>query len=278
MKKAYRMWLRKAAREGNVDLRWKRIMEENDSGKFWKAINRKGEISPDQGSTQPTDSQFKTYFEELFNPVTEEDGEVSFEQTPNIPIMDDPFMLREMEIALRGMKKKKSFVGLSPALLVNLPMNWLMFFLTLFNVVFDSFYFPLDWCYSRLTVLFKSGDHMLYDNYRGISIMDTIAKLYDTLIMNRIKIWMDVDNCQAGIMEGRGCLEQMCTVRLLCDYVNYKKFKLYVLFIDYRKAYDKIPRSKLIECLKSVGCGRRMLKANYVMYRCTRNVLKNATV
>ena len=80
--------------------------------------------------------------------------------------------------------------------------------------------------------------------------MDTLAKLYDTLIMNRIKIWMDVDNCQARAMEARGFLEQICTLGLLCDYVNYKKFKLYVLFIDYRKAYDKIPRSKLIECLK----------------------------
>ena len=89
---------------------------------------------------------------------------------------------------------------------------------------------------------------------------------------------MDVDNCQAGVMEGRGCLEQICTLRLLCDYVNYKKFKLYVLFIDYRKAYDKLPSSKLIEYLKSVECGRRMLKAIYVMYRCTRNVLKSATV
>ena len=266
------------AREGSTDLRWKIIMEENDSGKIWRAINWKGEVGPDQSTTQPTDSQFKTHFEELLNPVSDEDGEPNFEQAPNIPILDDPFTFREMETALRNMKKKKSFVGISPALLTNLPMNWLMFFLTLFNVIFDSFCFPLTWCYSKLTVLFKSGDRMSCDNYRGISVMDTLAKLYDTLIMNRIKMWMDVDNCQAGAMEGRGCLEQIFALRLLCDYVNYKKCKLYVLFIDYRKAYDKVPRSKLIECLKSAGCGRRMLKAIYVMYRCTRNVLKSATV
>lgn len=90
--------------------------------------------------------------------------------------------------------------------------------------------------------------------------MDTLAKLYDTFIMNRLKLWMDVDNCQAGAMKGRGCLEHIFTLRLLCDYVKYKELKLYILFIDYRKAYNKVPRSKLIECLKSIGCGRRMLK------------------
>ena len=85
------------AREGSVDLRWKRIMEENDCGKIWKAINWKGEISTGHDATQPTDSQFKIHFEELLNPVTEEVGEVDCEQAPSIPILDDHFTFREME-------------------------------------------------------------------------------------------------------------------------------------------------------------------------------------
>lgn len=72
----------------------------------------------------------------------EENGEINFEQAPNIPILDDPFTFREMEIALRGINKKKSFVGISPALLANLPMSWLMFFLhcliLFFFIVFAS--------------------------------------------------------------------------------------------------------------------------------------------
>lgn len=49
-------------------------MEDNDSSKILRAINWKGESNPDQGRTQPTDGQFKTHFEELLNPVTEEEG------------------------------------------------------------------------------------------------------------------------------------------------------------------------------------------------------------
>ncbi len=90
------------AREGSVDLRRKRLMEENDCGKIWKAIDWKDEISSNEGSTQPTESQFKIFFEELLNPLMEEVGEVNFEQAPSIPIVDDPFTFREVETAVSG--------------------------------------------------------------------------------------------------------------------------------------------------------------------------------
>ncbi|MPC75122.1 hypothetical protein E2C01_069507 [Portunus trituberculatus] len=84
------------ARERSGDQRWKRLMEENDSGKIWKAVNWKGEINPNQGIAQFTDSDFKTHFEELLNPGTNDEGEIVFEEAPYIPILDDPFTSREM--------------------------------------------------------------------------------------------------------------------------------------------------------------------------------------
>ena len=258
--------------------RWKRLMEENDCKTIWKAINWKGEINTNREIEQPSDNAFKTHFERLLNPSGEDFSELDVEQSPYIPLLDDPFTPRELDQAINSMNKNKSFIGFSPALLVNLPVTWLMFLLTLFNVVFQGFCFPITWCFSKLIVIFKTGDRMLCDNYRGISIMDTLAKVYDTLIMNRLKIWMAIDKCQAGSMEGRGCLEQIFALRMLCDYAIHKKVKLYVLFIDYRKAYDKVPRQKLIQCLKSLGCGKIMLKAVYMMYKCTNNVLTSATI
>ena len=60
-------------------------MEENDSGKFWQVIHWKREISPDEGTIQPTDNQFKTHFEEILNPVTEEDGKVNLSRHQVFP-------------------------------------------------------------------------------------------------------------------------------------------------------------------------------------------------
>ena len=98
------------------------------------------------------------------------------------------------------------------------------------------------------------------------------------MIMNRLLLWFDIDKCQAGAQKGRSCLEQIFTLRILCSYALSKKCKLYVLFIDYSKAYDRVSRRKLIEVLKSRGCGRVMLKAIQAMYTCTKNVLKSAII
>ena len=57
------------------------------------------------------------------------------------------------------------------------------------------------------------------------------------------------------------------------DFAIFKKFKLYVVFIDFSKAYDRVPRNKMVEYMRSIGCGRVMLFALRGMYQCTYNVL-----
>ena len=108
--------------------------------------------------------------------------------------------------------------------------------------------------------------------------MDSLAKIYDTLIMNRLLLWCSIDKCQAGAQKGRSCLEQIFTLRMLSNFAIYRKQKLYVLFIDYSKAYDRVSRQKLIEVLKSLGCGKVMLSAIQSMYKCTKNILKTAVI
>lgn len=59
-------------------------------------------------------------------------------------------------------------------------------------------------------------------------------------------------------------MEQIMSLRLLCDYVRYKRVKLYAMFIYFIKAYD---RWQLVERLAALGCGRVMLLAIELMYK-----------
>lgn len=129
-----------------------------------------------------------------------------------------------------------------------------------------------------LITLYKSGNKLDCGNYRGISIMNTLAKNYDVLLMRRLRLWFSIDKCQAGAQVGRGCIEQILSLRLLMDYVFFKKKKLYVLFVDFSKAYDRVPREKFIECLKEKGCGKIMLMAIQKIYACTKSMLKSAII
>ena len=258
---------------------WARILETRDPKYIWKSLNWKGSFD-NREETQPSENIFKDHFERLLNQddTTVTNSDIELETAPYVPVLDDPFMCNEVDLAMNSLNQNKSYSGICPGILKALPASWFMFLMSIFNLVFTQCHYPLKWCFNKLFVLFKSGDRLSCDNYRGISIMDTLAKIYDTVIMNRLLLWFHIDKCQAGAQKGRSCLEQIFTLRLLISYVVHRKQKLYTLFIDYSKAYDRVSRRKLVEVLRSRGCGKIMLKAIQAMYSCTKNVLKSAII
>lgn len=71
--------------------------------------------------------------------------------------------------------------------------------------------------------IFKKGDRNNPDNYRGISVTNSIAKLYDMVICERLYQWFRPCREQAGVQQKRGCLEHIATLRLITDSARRKK-------------------------------------------------------
>ena len=77
--------------------------------------------------------------------------------------------------------------------------------------------------------IFKKGISKVCDNYHGISIMDYVGKLYDSMLCQRLHKWFKPDHEQAGAQSGRGCIEHMVSLRLLIDYAVSKRCKLFTI-------------------------------------------------
>ena len=73
-------------------------------------------------------------------------------------------------------------------------------------------------------------------------------------------------------------IEHIVTLRLLCDLARKKKFKLFVTFIDFSQAYDKVPRDVMFRVLKRLGCGVTMLLALVAMYKITHSVIGSTVI
>ena len=153
-----------------------------------------------------------------------------------------------------------------------------MLLTTFFNLIFSNARYHLSWSNAKLFMLFKRGNRKDPNNYRGISIINSIAKIFDMVLCNRLEQWFKPYREQAGAQKGRGCTEQIVTLRLLTDYAKKKKTKLFLTFVDFSKAYDVVPRNMLFMVLKQLGCGAAMLSIIIAMYSITKSVLGTAII
>ena len=168
--------------------RWKRILNTNDDKLLWKAVNWKGDIDFNGNDEEkPTDEEFKHHLENLFYPDGEEPlnvDELLADYNTTIPLLDSEITPEEVNhVILKQVKPNKSsgLDGVSPGLFHMLPAQWLLYLTMLLNVVFFSFY-PTSWMYAKLTMLFKKGNRLVCDNYRGISVINSITKIYDFVL------------------------------------------------------------------------------------------------
>jgi hypothetical protein len=198
--------------------RWKSLLESNDSKILWKAINWNGCLKE-----MPSDNEFRDHFEALLNPPVSPAIEVP--ESIYVPATDDPITPDEVDRAIRSLKPNKSGgpSGVQPGLLKLMPTNWIVFLAALFSAIMHSAYYPTTWSSTKLVTIFKKGARLSCDNYRGIALMDSLAKVYDIVLNCQLNLWFQPDREQAGAQKGRSCLEHLLTLRLLIDTARHKR-------------------------------------------------------
>ena len=54
--------------------------------------------------------------------------------------------------------------------------------------------FPSDWCKSVIIPLFKKGDDKIPDNYRGISLLSIVSKVFTAVLNKRLYTWAEKED------------------------------------------------------------------------------------
>ena len=119
----------------------------------------------------------------------------------------------------------------------------------LFNKCLMRGYFPESWSEGHIVPIFKSGDQSEASNYRGITLLSTLGKLFTRIINNRLTNWAEDYNvyveAQAGFRKGMSTVDNVFILHGLISHSLTNKTNLYCAFIDFTKAFDFVVRDVL---------------------------------
>jgi hypothetical protein len=92
-------------------------------------------------------------------------------------------------------------------------------------------------------------------NWRGITLLSVIRNIISGIRCEKIKIGIETKlrREQAGFRSNRSCVDQINRVRILIKQSNEFLSALYLLFIDFEKAFDSIDRDQIWIELKIYG-------------------------
>lgn len=111
--------------------------------------------------------------------------------------------------------------------------------------------------------IFKKGIRTSPANYRGISLLNSIGKLFMSIIRRRLEKFVTqkglLKENQAGFRSGYSTIDQIFALRGAVDLYKKRGMKLYVAFVDFSAAFDTLNREKLLLKLTDKGISSRLI-------------------
>ena len=106
---------------------------------------------------------------------------------------------------------------------------------------------PDDWRKSVIVSIPKKGNSTALDNQRGIAKTCSSAKLFNKVLLSRLKPIIDpqLSQCQSGFSSGRSTTEQLMALRCVIDTCRVTNMTASLVFVDFRKAFDTLHRSSI---------------------------------
>jgi hypothetical protein len=153
--------------------------------------------------------------------------------------------------------------GIGPQLLQEVREEVLPALTTIFRQSLSTGEVPEDWRRANVTPIFKKGKKTDPGNYRPVSLTSICCRILESIIRDSL---MDhllrndlLANSQHGFMPNKSCCTNLLEFFEKVTSVVDQGSPFDVIFLDFAKAFDKVPKERLLEKLRAHGVRGELL-------------------
>ena len=124
----------------------------------------------------------------------------------------------------------------------------------------------------------KKGSTSNVNNFRGITLLSTLSKLFTRILNNRLTNWAESYHvyieAQAGFRSNMSTVDNIFALHGILTHLINKGEKLYCAFVDFTKAFDYIVRDIIWYKLIKLGINGKILNVIKSMYNNVKSKIK----